>query len=453
MRSAVLVGLLLLAGCSGSEDRPDAADRPDAGDAGVLPDAAPMPEDAGRPDTGSREDAGETDAGPPVACGATPFAGGTLSLDPGPMSTQIHVNVAYDGEGIWAAYSLPARDGSGNFRTWATRIACNGAYWLEPFMVTTSTAGNDIDPSLAVSNDTVMIVWQRDTGASPYNLETLFRRFKRSGEPLDATERRLELERGGSPFTGNIWMPDVDRLPGGGFAIVGSWAHEDAAGFQVFAVRMTATGTTGGEAFDVHLEPDQTQLAPDVAADRSGDLWVGWENGFAEESRAVFTRVPASSTIAAFAPVTPVNVTSGGAHLGVGEGDDGLIALDVYRGGGVDILLRTSSTATAAELWSGGASSTDHSPGFALSGPRQGALTWYRAIRGFRNDIYVRAFGPDGDGSLAGTPPVKLDLQEPAAPYGPAITHVLDDWFFLAWQEGDNPDFFIKGRFLELPPP
>lgn len=455
-RWRLLGALTFLVACEGIDERDG---RPaDAGPTGTDAGAADASArdaavtDAGEGDAGAF-DAGPVDPGPPASCGTTPFADWVVPLDPGPTSTQIHVNVTYDGEGLWVAYTLPAADGSGQFRTWAVRIACNGAHWVEPFMVTTSTAGNDIDPGVAVSGDTVMIVWQRDTGAFPNNLETLFRRFTRAGAPLDPTERPLELRRRGRPVAGNVWMPQIEALPGGGFAIVGAWSHEEASAFQVFAIRMTASGTTAGDALDVAPNPEQTQLFPAVAAEEDAALWVGWEEGVAEDARAVYTRLPVTSSVAS-GTITPVDLRSGGAFMGVDPDGGAFVALHAETGSGVDVLLSSTSTSTPADaLSSGRAGAVDHSPGFAFSGPGRGALTWYRSIRGVQNDIYVRAFDTSVDGSLSGTPPMRLPLASPAAPYGPAITHVLDDWFFVAWQEGANPDFRIMGRFLELPPP
>ena len=77
-----------------------------------------------------------------------------------------------------------------------------------------------------------------------------------------------------------------------------------------------------------------------------------------------------------------------------------------------------------------------------------GAVAWHKNVSGYQDNLYAQAFRHDGTAFTLGTP--VLVTPQTVPPYAPAITHVRDDLYFLAWSEGTNPNFVVKGVFTRL---
>ena len=80
----------------------------------------------------------------------------------------------------------------------------------------------------------------------------------------------------------------------------------------------------------------------------------------------------------------------------------------------------------------------------AACGVQSTLFSYFRLQSGYQNDLYYGFLGEDGqigvDSLIANEPPV--------APYRPAVTHVADDLYFVAWSQGENPDFELWGKFI-----
>lgn len=63
--------------------------------------------------------------------------------------------------------------------------------------------------------------------------------------------------------------------------------------------------------------------------------------------------------------------------------------------------------------------------------------------------VVAASWALDGDG-LQGGRVEDIDVGDGAPPYAPAITHVVEDVWFVAWSEGANPDYRVRGRFVDL---
>lgn len=427
----VLLGLLATAGCDGSAT-------PDAGAA-----------DAGHPDAGPA-DAG-TDAGRDAGPARCPegLADRRVALDDDGSLTQIHPAVAFDGRGLWVAWVRPEAGGGGGFDVFASRVGCDGRPLVAPFAAQSAPAGNDIDPAVAVDGDAVLLSWQRDDGTGVDNLEVGYRLFDRDGTPR-GEDRTLRTTHEGAPVEGNHMGAKLAARPGGGFVVAGARALPGLDRFAAYAQPLTADGALDGPARDpaVEAEVGQTAVAVDAAPD--GTIWVAYDRQPDGGDPAV---VAGALDAAPPAPVLDDPALSAGADL-LATDDAVWVALSGERLGERDLRLVDVSRPLAERrpLVVGEAGRVDHTPRLARSADGAMAVAWFRQIRGFENELWVARFTPTPDGPPVLGEPVRVDrIGVPA--YEPALAHAGGDFWFVAFAEGDNPNFRVIGRFVALPSP
>lgn len=388
------------------------------------------------------------DAAPARTCATDLITGVTFDLDPDGGPTQIHADVAFDGEAVWLVYNLPDGEGSGGFDVFARRIHCDGTAAGDRIQVTTTTGRNDIDPAVAIAGGRAHVVWQSDnnnnTGMN--NLDIVHRSYQIDGTAIATADRDLETTRGGSPVPGNAFYPDVAALPDGGMVIAGVRGLDETGTFQAFVQRIDAGGGLDGEAIDGQIENGVTHLWAAAAATADGTTYVAWVRSPAtEEDYVVHTSLPDGA--AALDPSPPIQAVTAQAsapsYAALGE----RAYLAVASDSAIVLLDGSDLDGTASSLSFDDAGRLDHTPTVAAA-PGGGAVAWYKNISGIRNDMFVQPFSFDGITFTAG-----WDVEVPGGPmppYPPAITHVKDGVYFVAWSEGTSPDFYLKGTFLQL---
>jgi len=399
-----------------------------ADDAGVV--------DAGGAEDGGASDAG-ADAGGPLTCEQM-LMERRVALDLDGPRTQIHAAVAWDGEAIWVVYSRP--DDDGQFDIYATRRGCDGAALTEPFAVQADPAGNDIDPAIAISGDTVLVAWTSDDGeGGTDNLQVFYRTFARDGTPTMDADAQLTTARMGAPITDNHSGVELAAAPGGGFWFVGARAVPDAMRFQAYAQRVDAAGALDGEAIEPPTEAMVTQsdAAIDVAPD--GRLLLAYDrapdDGDPEVRLTALDGDPPEVVVAGLSSHSGADVRfAGGAAWVAFAGTDG-VETDLH------IVDATAPLATRTARVLGEAGRLEHSPRLA-AGPDAVAVAYFRQVRGFTNELLVASVTDDA------VTPVVLETEVPA--YQPAITHVMGRFWFVSYAIGESPDFRLVGRFVEL---
>jgi len=388
-----------------------------------------------------------------TGCATELVADTTFAVDPGGAGTQIHAAAVSDGRTVWVAYDRPAQDGSGLFDVYLVGLQCDGTQAFAPVLVNTANGRNDVDPAIARGDDGgLAIVWQSDNREGVDNLDIIYRVMEPTGTPRMATARILETTHGGDPVPGVTWMPSVAPQAGGGYAIAGSRALDDAGTFQVFVQRIDSAGELDGEAFDAAFEAGVTQTYPSLATGADDRLYLAWTRSpAANEDRVVHGVIaPGASAVEPTPPPFAASVGSDGADYHVAGNGTAYLALTLAQGE-VDVVLIDGTTAPSGGqlVTLGAAGRVDHSPSVASGAPGTGAVVWYRTISGIRNEVVVQAFGYGGV-SFALGPEQVIQTDEAAAPYRPAIAHVRDQTYFIAWSEGVSPDFVINGRFVDL---
>jgi hypothetical protein len=415
-----------------------------------APEVDAGPPDAAAADASAEADAGRdggADAGPPSCAEA--LADRRVALDRSGVLTQIHPAVAWDGEAIWVTFVRPEEGGDGGFDVYATRVGCDGRRLVEPFAVQSDPSGNDIDPALAIAGDRVLIAWQTDDGTGGTdNLQVRYRLFDRDGTPR-GEDRTLRTRYEGAPVGANHMGVKVAGLPDGRFAVAGSRALPATMRFSAYVQRLAADGSLDGEALDPSVEMEVGQTAVAVDATPGGDLWVAYDRQPDGGEAAV--------TVHRFAPERAPEPAL--ERPAVSSGADLLATADAvwaaFAGGALETDLRLVDVsvplAERAPAVLGESGRVEHSPRLARAEDGAMALAFFRQIRGFDNELHVARFTPGAPGA----PPtvgetVRAD-RIGAPSYQPALTHVRGDFWFVAFAEGESPDFRLVGRFVELP--
>lgn len=423
LKTLVCILPLLVAGACGDHS-PGADSGLDAGADATLVDAAP-------------------DAATAETCAELLVTGTVFELDPDGPDTQIHVNAAFDGEGVWLVWNRP--DGNNYFDVWAQRLGCDGVPLVAPFRVST-TDNNEVDPSVAVGSDNVYMVWSADDNTGVNNMDILVRTYGVDGTPLMAADAIVETTYDGTPVTGNAMLPQVAALPGGQFALAGVRGLDVAPAWQVFAQRLNADGSVAEEALSPIIEVTATHMAPALAARPDGTLHLAYARDAGNGDRIYHTRYAAGATTPD--PDPPVEaiagVDGGGAALAASpSGDVVYLAFNDDN----DIWLTTTT-----QMGGPAPVTIGNGPSFSpVLATREGggALLYYTNL-GDGNRLHAVAFTLDAGGFTLGNQTQLIPQTVP--PYQATITHVTGDVYFVAWSGGANPDYRISGTFVELTP-
>jgi hypothetical protein len=425
------VGLLVLACACGDDDRGPA----DAGrDAGV---------DGGLGDAGGSD--GGADAGP-RACADVLAESAAFDVDPDGIDTQIHAAAIFDGERVRVVYDLP--DEAGTFDVFTTTVECDGAVGT-PARVNTTDA-NETDPVIARAGDRVLVAWSADDGTGGTdNMHAYYRVLALDGTALSDTDVELRTMREGAVVPDNHFASAVVALPSGGFAVAGVRALAAIDRFHAYAQEMDADGALVGEALEPIFEPGVGHWNA-TATVSGGEVIVAWDRNEAMMMDQVWLG-GASGTPAPELAVDGL-ATTFGASLAADASDPSRVyaalAGDVIPGA-TDIRLTDVERPLAERPVEvlGAARVVDHSPVIAPSSDGGGgAVAYYRNVSGLSNRLIVQRFTYDGTDFTIGPELEVVSMR--AAPYPPAITHVLGDLYFVAWSEGTSPAFRLRGRFV-----
>ncbi len=392
-------------------------------------------------------DAFEPDAGsPPGPCRTEVLLLTDVEPDPLGPDTQIHASVCFDGEALWAAYSLP--NSLGLFDVWATRVECNGETSVEPFQLGDKPEQNETAPRITCASSAVFIAWGVDTGAHENNMEISFTSFTRDGIPIIEEPKKLETTRQSVPVTRNMMYPVTAAIDEESIWLAGVRGIEETGTFHVFLQEIDLTGNLKGEAHEPVTEPGITHLLPALSISPSKDIYLSWNRFASSGEDEIFHTVLKSGSASAEEPVNAIENIKGLSSAYWAGGSDGVerAVLAVGTTGG-NILLTNGDVLDPSEpfVYAGDTSEMDHSPALA-GGEQSGMLAFYRNISGLRNMVIAQPFRFEGREIILGEE--TMITEGPAAPYSLSLTYVGENIYFAAWSEGISPEFRIKGRFF-----
>jgi len=424
MRRIAWGALLVLTAC-GDDDRTVGE-----GDAGT------MPEDAGV-DAAAR-DVGMPDAGP-RDCASILVEDRPFALAPGFRETQIHPAAVHDGEHAWVALTVDEEDSS-VFDVFLVRAACDGSV-DPPIPVNTTTEPNDLDAAIALGDDGVLVAWISDTGGGlPGAITTYTRAFDLEGAPRAASDRQIELTRGGEPYAGTAWMAALASTDEG-FVLAGSRGVEELAGFAVYTLALDAEGAPAGEATEPSPTMDAGQSDPEVAVDGSGVHAIWTEQ--LEETHGMYAPPGGEAR-----RVVEGVVSSSATDIEV-DGERVLVATSAGGSSAAEIRIVDVSNPEADVLSFGRTGRLDAGADMALGEDGALGVVWLRNEAGFRNELFVRGARWD-EGTWTVGEERQVPMLDPVPPYAPAIVHVEGDLYFVTWAEGNSPRFEVYGMYTRL---
>ncbi len=381
-------------------------------------------------DESSSGEADESTSTGDVSCDAfTP--GDAFEIAADASSTRIHPHAAGDETGAWFSFVHPEPAGS-LFDVSVMHLRCEGNVDVPPQVVTTA-GGNDIDASVAVSGDRVMVVWNSDDGlGGDSSLQIHGRVLDADGPPASDEQFRVTTQVEGMDITQNHTFAVV-TASGDGFSVAGLRAHPDSPAFVAFDQALDSMGEIVEEAFGAPVEEGFSHLgafssngwlAFSRGDDASDTVWIAHPD---VPAAAAFDGQTATAAHVLARPDAPMAPAVAGT---VGSGN----ALDVGIGLG-----------TAAPLLLGAPGSIEHNPTVAMNPDGELAVVYHRNIGGLNNAVRFQRLAIENDAVVTVGDAEELDTESP--PYPPSLTWTPGGWL-ATWSRGSTPDFSTWGQVL-----
>ena len=367
---------------------------------------------------------------PAIACDV--FAATSFPIDATGPDSQIHGIGASGGDRVFVAYNRPKASAK-TFDVFLTALKCDGTPVFEPVRVSEDDE-NDVDPSIAVQGDTVLVAWAGDASGkdpNPPNLHLRTRLLDRQGSARGAASTFTGPRKGLANLKNNIWQASVAPL-GDGFTLAGAWGIDEAPAFQTFVSRLDAKGAPSGDALDLGVDAGTTQTLVDVSSGGT-NAWAAWlvEPNTSDGKRVATATFGTSGGLTrgptlddATAPTVATLGTAAWVSAQRGASDVVLQRLDAPGG---PIVLAGKGALPALALSSNG-----------------GAFASYRDV-GTGRTIVVTRF--DAGGAVVGE--IDLGLTD-ASPYPLRLVRMTDDAYFLAYQRGKGTTIRAMGRFVDF---
>jgi len=185
---------------------------------------------------------------------------------------QLQPDVAMDAAGDFViTWASDGQDGSG-YGVYAQRYNALGALQGSEFPVNTFTTSGQAFPSVSMdSSGDFVIVWQGDLeDGDSYGI---------FGQRYNATGASIAGEFQINTYTTNSQnAPSVAMDSTGDFTVVWQSAGEDGSGYGIYGQRFNVNGTADGGEFLVNTTTSLTQMYPSIATDSTGDFAVAWQS-------------------------------------------------------------------------------------------------------------------------------------------------------------------------------
>jgi hypothetical protein len=403
MRASMsLLALLVLAACGSSTTT-----------------ASPAPAPPADPDAGADAGSGACDV----------FATTAFPIDAAGPDSQIHTIGAAAGDRVFVAYNRP-KTSSKNFDVFLTAVRCDGTSTFDPVRVSEDD-DNDVDPSIAVQGDTVLVAWAGDASGMDPNLRLRTRLFDREGTARGPARLFTGPRKGLANTKNNVWQGSATPL-GDGFALTGAWGIDEAPAFQTFGARLDAEGAPSGDAFDLGFDAGTTQTLVDVSSG-GGGAWAAWlVEPNTSEGQSVATATFGTSGALTRGPTLDKATAPSVATLAS-------TAWVAAQRGTKDVVLQRLDPPGPAIVMAGKGAL----PALALS-TSGGAFAAYRDAAGGRTIVVTRF---DGAGAVVGETDLAIT---DASPYPLRLVRIADDVYFLAYQYGKGTALRAMGRFFDF---
>lgn len=390
----------------------------------------------------------------------------SFRLDREGASGQFYSEAAFDGRGVWVAYNRPESEDVRDEGVYVVRLTCDGNVDVGPLLLSEPSSGRrNYYPTIEAFEGNIMVAWvSQATGENPKFVR--YAAFGPDGLRLNDDNADITpVASGVDPVSETIWEIDLAAYDGGGVVVATALGLES----RVVAQRFTLQGERVGDAFFPFENKGIDQSLPTVSADPDGTLHVGWkrfipadaENNIMEvPDRAVVIEIPSGATgpgNATPVPAQPLAAENPTLRFGAGPNDGGhhWLSFQALQDGRSDILVRDGADLQSTRVGVLGTQGWVNFRPNVAAGATLGMVVYQRyQTSPIKNDVVAQSFALGELGFEIGQPIVLVDDESSIPPYGPGITHVGDDVFFVTWSAGGSaPNAEVWGRFVRASPP
>jgi hypothetical protein len=336
----------------------------------------------------------------------------SFQLLPDVPLTQIHADVISDGTKIWMTYNLPNEENQ--FDVYLVSFGCDGSIQNSPKQIMNVPGLNQTTPRISFSQNRILVASQGDNSSAGNNLSIHLYIQDIQGNVIEE-----DLVWDPEIAAGNRWLPSIVGVENG------FWIAAATANDSYFRTAVQALDIDGHPMGEAHwVGPDSYAVFPNIAA-KDDNYIVGWESS--DDS------------------VQYVKGNMDGSFEEELQTLENQAGVKVLWNDDFDSVL-THQISPLRLLWNGEPLSDLSSTFYpnAAQGLETTLFSYFQLQSGYQNNLYYGFFGDNGqigvDNLIASEPTV--------APYRPAVTHVANDIFFVAWSQGENPDFELWGRFV-----
>jgi hypothetical protein len=185
---------------------------------------------------------------------------------------QTYASVAMNAAGEFViTWSSHGQDGDG-WGVYAQRYSADGTASGSEFRVNTTTAGDQMYSSVAISNDGDFVITWSSNGQDGDGWGVYAQRYNADGT-ANGSEFRVNTTTAGDQMYSSVAMNAA-----GDFVITWSSNGQDGDGWGVYAQRYSADGTASGSEFRVNTTTAGDQTYASVAMNASGEFVIAWSS-------------------------------------------------------------------------------------------------------------------------------------------------------------------------------
>jgi Ca2+-binding RTX toxin-like protein len=173
--------------------------------------------------------------------------------------------------GFVVTWTSSGQDGSGT-GIYAQRYAADGAPLGGELRVNTTTANQQMYPSIAALSDGGFVVTWMSNGQDGSGTGIYAQRYAADDTPLGG-EWRVN-----TTTTDDQQQPSIAALADGGFVVTWMSNGQDGSGYGIYAQRYAADGTPLGGEWRVNTTTITDQMYSDIAALADGGFLVSWQS-------------------------------------------------------------------------------------------------------------------------------------------------------------------------------
>jgi hypothetical protein len=169
---------------------------------------------------------------------------------------------------VWASQE---QDSSG-YGIYGQRFNASGTPQGTEFQINTFTAGDQINPSVAMDSAGNFVVTWESADLDGDGFGIFFKRFNAAGVPQGAEFQVNTYTTSDQEFA------SVSMDASGNFVVAWTSYGEDGSGNGIFARRFNAAGAALSGEFRVNTTIDNDQMFPSVAVNAGGNFVIAWES-------------------------------------------------------------------------------------------------------------------------------------------------------------------------------